>query len=75
MASTTPTEFWNDSCATADLTYALEHGGVGATSNPTIVASEFDGFGATARTLRTFIDSYFGLVSFIRDLRIPNPDK
>jgi transaldolase len=37
--------------------------------------SEFDSFGATARTLRAFLDSYFGLVSFIRDLRIPNPDK
>jgi len=38
MASTTPTQFWNDSCATSDLQYALEHGAVGATSNPTIVA-------------------------------------
>ncbi len=37
MASTTPTDLWNDSCATADLKYALEHGAVGATSNPTIV--------------------------------------
>jgi transaldolase len=37
--------------------------------------SEFDNFGATRRTLRAFLDSYYGLLSFIRDLRIPNPDK
>jgi len=35
--STTETDFWNDSCAIAELTYAIEHGAVGATSNPTIV--------------------------------------
>lgn len=37
MASTTKTEFWNDSCSVEELTYAIEHGAVGATSNPTIV--------------------------------------
>ncbi|MBL8162583.1 MAG: transaldolase family protein [Anaerolineae bacterium] len=37
MASTTITDFWNDSCAVAELNYALEHGAVGATSNPVIV--------------------------------------
>lgn len=37
MASTTPTDFWNDSCALGELTYAIEHGAVGATSNPVIV--------------------------------------
>jgi transaldolase len=37
--------------------------------------AEFDTFGATRRTLRAFLDSYYGLLSFIRDLRIPNPDK
>lgn len=36
---------------------------------------EFDGFGATRRTLRTFLESYYGLLGLIRDLRIPNPDK
>jgi transaldolase len=36
--------------------------------------AEFDTFGATRRTLRAFLDSYYGLLSFIRDLRIPNPD-
>jgi transaldolase len=37
MAVTTPTDYWNDSCSVAELTYAIEHGAVGATSNPTIV--------------------------------------
>lgn len=34
---TSPTRFWNDSCAIEELTYAIGHGAVGATSNPTIV--------------------------------------
>jgi transaldolase len=34
---TTPTEFWNDSCSVQELTYAIEHGATGATSNPFIV--------------------------------------
>ena len=37
MARTTPTEYWNDSCALAELEYAVARGAVGATSNPTIV--------------------------------------
>ena len=37
MARTTPTEYWNDSCSTAELEYAVANGAVGATSNPTIV--------------------------------------
>lgn len=37
--------------------------------------SEFDTYGATARTMRSFLESYYGLIGFIRDLRIPNPDK
>lgn len=32
-----PTDYWNDSCSEAELTYAISHGAVGATSNPTIV--------------------------------------
>ncbi|HSL28253.1 MAG TPA: transaldolase family protein [Anaerolineales bacterium] len=32
-----PTEYWNDSCSEEELTYAIHHGAVGATSNPTIV--------------------------------------
>ena len=37
MACTTPTVLWNDSCAIGELTYAIENGAVGATSNPVIV--------------------------------------
>ncbi|MGI5898727.1 MAG: transaldolase family protein [Christensenellales bacterium] len=37
MSQTTPTQFWNDSCSISELTYALEHGAVGATTNPVIV--------------------------------------
>ncbi len=37
MAVTTPTDYWNDSCSVKELTFAIEHGAVGATSNPTIV--------------------------------------
>jgi transaldolase len=37
MARTTKTEYWNDSCAVAELEYAVARGAVGATSNPTIV--------------------------------------
>jgi len=32
-----PTEYWNDSCSVEELTYAIERGAVGATSNPQIV--------------------------------------
>jgi len=35
--STTKTDLWNDSCSAEELTYAIAHGAVGATSNPTIV--------------------------------------
>ena len=37
MTQETPTQFWNDSCAVAELEYAVERGATGATSNPTIV--------------------------------------
>lgn len=37
MAQTTPTDYWNDSCNTDELRYGIEHGAVGATTNPTIV--------------------------------------
>ncbi len=37
--TTTATDYWNDSCSVEELTYAIEHGAVGATSNPTIVLS------------------------------------
>jgi transaldolase len=37
MVSTTQTDLWNDSCAIKELTYSIDNGAVGATSNPTIV--------------------------------------
>lgn len=36
-ALATNTDYWNDSCGIAELSYAIDHGAVGATSNPTIV--------------------------------------
>jgi transaldolase len=35
--STTKTDYWNDSCSVEELTYAIDNGAVGATTNPTIV--------------------------------------
>jgi transaldolase len=37
MTRETPTQYWNDSCAVGELTYAVERGATGATSNPSIV--------------------------------------
>lgn len=37
MVATTPTDYWNDSCAVDELAYAAERGATGATSNPVIV--------------------------------------
>ncbi len=34
-----PTDYWNDSCSVEELTYAISHGAVGATSNPTIIVN------------------------------------
>jgi transaldolase len=36
---------------------------------------DFDGFGATTRTLRTFIGSYAELLACVRDFMLPDPDK
>jgi transaldolase len=36
MTQTTPTCLWNDSAATDELRFAIEHGAVGATCNPVI---------------------------------------
>ena len=37
MTEQFPTDYWNDSCSEEELLYAISHGAVGATSNPTIV--------------------------------------
>ena len=40
-----------------------------------MAVEEFDRFGATARTLRTFIGHYAELVACVRDFMLPDPDK
>jgi transaldolase len=37
MTQKSPTQFWNDSCAQAELSDAISYGATGGTSNPTIV--------------------------------------
>ncbi len=37
MVATTRTDYWNDSCSIEELTYGVQHGAVGATTNPSIV--------------------------------------
>jgi len=37
--TSTRTDYWNDSCSIQELTYAIENGAVGATTNPTIVVN------------------------------------
>ena len=37
MTLMSPTEFWNDSCAASELSYAIDNGATGGTSNPVIV--------------------------------------
>ena len=39
-----------------------------------LVPAEFEGFGATARTLRGFVASYHDLQGVVRDIVLPNPD-
>ena len=39
-----------------------------------LAIDEFDGYGATVRTLRGFIASYHDLIGAIRDVALPNPD-
>ncbi|MCJ7712726.1 MAG: transaldolase family protein, partial [Chloroflexi bacterium] len=39
-----------------------------------MVPAEFEGFGATARTLRGFVSSYHDLQAVVRDIVLPNPD-
>ena len=34
-----PTDYWNDSCSVEELTYAVNQGAVGATTNPNIVVN------------------------------------
>jgi transaldolase len=49
MTQTTPTVLWNDSAAIDELTYAIEHGAVGATCNPVIAMAVLAGDATTWR--------------------------
>jgi transaldolase len=40
-----------------------------------LTVEEFDRFGPTVRTLRTFIGSYADLLACVRDFMLPDPDK
>jgi transaldolase len=40
-----------------------------------LAIEEFDRYGATVRTLRAFIGSYYELLEFVRDFMLPDPDK
>jgi transaldolase len=51
----------------SDFRRAYDEGG--------IAIEEFDQYGATARTLRTFIGSYYELLGFVREFMLPDPDK
>ena len=39
-----------------------------------MAVDEFDSYGATVRTLRSFIGSYGELVATVRDVMLPDPD-
>ncbi|MFN3982750.1 MAG: transaldolase family protein, partial [Caldilinea sp.] len=39
-----------------------------------MTVAEFDGYGATVRTLRTFIAAVHDLMGVVRDFMLPNPD-
>ncbi len=56
------TKYWNDSCSVKELTYAMERGAVGATTNPVIVKG----------VLEKELDSYRG---YIAQLVKDNPTK
>ena len=40
-----------------------------------LAVEEFDGYGATVRTLRAFVASYAELVARVRDVMLPDPDR
>ena len=56
MTQTTPTCLWNDSAATDELKYSIEHGAVGATCNPVIVVA------ALKKEMKVWIDRIRALI-------------
>ncbi|MCL2665108.1 MAG: transaldolase family protein [Defluviitaleaceae bacterium] len=65
MSQSTPTQFWNDSCATGELRYAIDNGAAGATTNPVIVG----------QVLKNETERYLPVIkSFIHDYRTASED-
>jgi transaldolase len=65
MATTTLTDFWNDSCSIAEIKYAVEYGAVGATTNPVIVKE----------VLKKEMESYRGrIIELIRNMPTASED-
>lgn len=56
-ATTTLTDYWNDSCSVEELTYAIERGAVGATTNPNIVLN------VLSKEMHLWRDRIFGIVA------------
>jgi transaldolase len=66
MTQSTPTCLWNDSASVHELSYAMEHGAVGATCNPVIVLG----------VLKNEIDAWKGRIqSLIEDLPVATEDE
>lgn len=61
MATTTKTDWWNDSCSISELEYAIEHGAVGATTNPVIVGQ------VLKQEMPLWQDSIVKLISEMKD--------
>ena len=57
MTQSTPTCLWNDSASIKELSYSMEHGGVGATCNPVIVLGVLkQEMGTWKKRIRVLID-------------------
>ncbi|MDR1797274.1 MAG: transaldolase family protein [Clostridiales Family XIII bacterium] len=56
MVEKFPTRYWNDSCSIKELTYAIERGATGATTNPVIVKTVLE------KELDAYKDYISGLV-------------
>ncbi len=60
MTQKYPTQYWNDSCSMKELTYAIERGATGATTNPVIVKG----------VLEQNLDHY---ADYVKQLVVDNP--
>ncbi len=68
---------WNDPVPEAYIAEMMERCPefVKAYEPDGLTIDEFAAYGATARTLRAFVASYWELVAMIDELMVPNPDK